>query len=363
MDMDYLQKYVVFAHAPICNHSLVVFPSVGWDVTLYKASVGITTNMKFESTKWIAENADALDVSTIWVGEDIGIGQEVFSLTASLLLHSNNARVGTGIAPMSVHNIATLARAATSLQAIGEGRFVFGTGIGGLQDLQKMGINLTKPVTALRHAIDTFRKLWAGESVTITNQLFQLDNYSLRVSEAVDIPIFLGVRGPQMLRLAGKSADGVILSGPPEYLEYAVSEIDQAAKEAGRENEDIEKVAWLPTIPTFKGGKEKLAKKVVSIVVADMPKQVIDMLNVDKEKIAKLTEAVAKSGPDAGIPFVDQEMLDTFTISGDLEHMVDMFEHIANLGVNELVLGPPFSGDWRSAVKDIFHEIVSRREA
>ncbi len=333
------------------------------DTILYKASVGITTNMKFESVKWIAENADAMDVSTIWVGEDIGIGQEIFSLTASLLLHSKNTCIGTGIVPMSVHNVATLARAAVSLQAIGEGRFIFGTGIGGIQDLQKLGISLTKPVTALRHAIDTFRRLWAGESVTITDQLFQLDNYSLRISEPVDIPIFLGVRGPQMLRLVGELANGVILSGPPKYLEYAVSEINKTAEKAGRKGEDIEKVAWLPTIPTFKGGNERLAKKVVSIVVADMPQQVIDMLDANKEKITSLTEAVAKSGPDAGIPFVDQEMLDTFTISGDLEHMVDMFCDISDIGVTEVVLGPPFSGDWKGAMKDIFHEIKSRRNA
>lgn len=318
--------------------------------------------MKFESTRWIAENSDALNVNTIWVGEDIGLGQEVFTLTASLLLHSRNTRIGTGIVPMSVHNIATLARAAASLQAIGGGRFTFGTGVGGLQDLQKLGINLTKPVTALRHAIDTFRKLWAGESVTISNQLFQLDNYNLRITSPIHIPIFLGVRGPQMLRLAGSMVDGVILSGPPEYLKYAVSEVDRAAEESNRRKEDVEKVAWLPTIPTFKGGKEKLAKKVVSIVVADMPSQVIDILDVDKEKIDQLTAAVAKSGPDAGIPFVDQDMLDTFTISGSLNHMVDMFERIASLGVTEVVLGPPFSGDWKGAMMDIFQEIKSRRE-
>ncbi len=329
---------------------------------MYKASVGITTNMKFESTTWIAQNADILDVASIWIGEDIGIGQEVFSLTASTLLHSNNVRVGTGIVPMSVHNISTLARAALGLHEIARGRFVLGTGIGGLQDLHRLGINLTKPVTALREAIGALRKLWAGETVTTQNQIFELYNYTMRSTESVQIPIFLGVRGPQMLRLSGEVADGVILSGPPDYLRYAVKEIDQAARKANRAPDAVEKVAWLPTIPTFKGGKESLAKKVVAIVVADMPKQVIDMLSIDSEKIDRLRDAVAKGGAKAGIPFVDREMMDTFTISGDCEHMVDMFEKITQLGITEVVLGPPFSGDWRGAVNDIFHEIVSRRE-
>ncbi len=329
---------------------------------MYKASIGITTNMKLDATKWIAQKSDELGAASIWIGEDIGIGQEVFSLTASTLLHSNKVRVGTGIVPMSVHNISTLARAALGLHEIARDRFVLGIGIGGLQDLHKLGINLTKPVTALREAVGAFRKLWTGETVTTQNQLFELNNYNMRNIDGVQIPIFLGVRGPQMLRLSGEVADGVILSGPPDYLRYAVEEIDQAARKANRAPDAVEKVAWLPTIPTFKGGKESLAKKVVAIVVADMPKQVIDKLSIDSEKINRLRDAVAKGGPKAGIPFVDREMMDTFTISGDCEHMVDMFEKIAQLGVNEVVLGPPFSGDWRDAMTAIFQEIMSRRD-
>ncbi|MFW9847816.1 MAG: LLM class flavin-dependent oxidoreductase [Candidatus Thorarchaeota archaeon] len=330
---------------------------------MYKASIGITTNMKLDSTTWIAQKADELGAASIWIGEDIGIGQEVFTLTASALLNTSTVRVGTGIVPMSVHNISTLARAALSLHEIAQGRFALGTGIGGLQDLNRLGINLTKPVTALREAVDALRRLWAGETVTVQNQLFHLEGFNLRGTEDVQIPIFLGVRGPQMLRLSGQVADGVILSGPPKYLKYAVDEINQSAKKVGRNPQAVEKVAWLPTIPTFKGGSDRLAKKVVAIVVADMPEQVIDMLSIDSEKIAKLRQAVAKGGPKAGIPIVDQEMMDTFTISGDCNHMVDMFETIVRHGITEVVLGPPFSGDWRGAMIDIFQEIKSRRDA
>ncbi|PNX49935.1 MAG: hypothetical protein BV458_14115, partial [Thermoplasmata archaeon M9B2D] len=51
---------------------------------LYRASVGITTSMELSATNWIAHNADSLGVEGIWVGEDIGLGQETSILTASL---------------------------------------------------------------------------------------------------------------------------------------------------------------------------------------------------------------------------------------------------------------------------------------
>ena len=58
---------------------------------------------------------------------------------------------------------------------------------------------------------------------------------------------------------------------------------------------------------------------------------------------------------------VDQELIDMFSISGSKEHMVDRFDLLAEIGLTEVVLGPPFSGNWREATEEIFKEISSRR--
>ena len=329
---------------------------------MYRASVGITTSMKVSATRWIGENADSLGVDSIWVGEDIGIGQETTILTSDLLNKTTNVRVGTGIVPITIHNISIIARAALTLHETGSGRFVLGIGIGGIQDLIKHGINLAKPVTELEKTTQVLRQLFNTESVTEKSELMDLKGFSLHINDPVRIPIFFGVRGPQMLKIAGKIADGVILSGPIDYIKYAIEAVNKSAVAEGRKVEDVEKVVWLPTIPTFKGGSEKLAKSVVALVVADMPEQVLDVLDIDRERADKIRQAVSKSGPKGGVEFIDQHFIDTFSISGSCEHMVDRFDLINNLGATELVLGPPFSGDWREAMTDIFQEIHLRRE-
>ena len=329
---------------------------------MYRASVGITTRMSVRATTWIGENAEALGVEGIWVGEDIGVGQETSILSANLLSRTKSVRVGTGIIPITIHNISTIARSALTLHEIGSGRYVQGIGIGGMQDLIKHDIHLKKPVTELRKSTLILRQLFNTETVTEKSELMALNGFSLRIKDPVKIPIFYGVRGPQMLKLAGKIADGLILSGPIDYLKYAIEVIDKSATAEGRNVEDVEKVVWLPTIPTFKGGSEKLAKQVVAIVVADTPKQVLDLLDLDLDRADKIRQAVAESGPKGGARFIDQHFIDTFSISGSCEHMVDRFEQIDRLGATELVLGPPFSGDWRGAMTDIFQEIRSRRD-
>ena len=326
---------------------------------MYRASVGITTSMSVRATKWIGDNAESLGIEGIWVGEDIGIGQETSILSADLLARTKNVRVGTGIIPITVHNITTIARAALTLHEIGNGRYGLGIGIGGMQDLIKHGIHLNKPVTELRKSTQALRQLFQTKSVTIQTELVNLKEFNLRIDEPASIPIFYGVRGPQMLKLAGKVADGVILSGPIDYIKYAIEVVDKAATAEGRKEEDVEKVIWVPTIPTFKGGSEKLAKRVV---VADTPEQVLNLLDIDRERANNIRKAVAKAGPKEGAEFVDQLFMDTFAISGSCEHMVDRFELYHNLGATELVLGPPFSGDWREAMTDIFQEIHLRRD-
>jgi 5,10-methylenetetrahydromethanopterin reductase len=329
---------------------------------MYGVSIGITTNMKVSATGWVAQNADSLGARSIWVGEDIALGQETFVLTANTLLQSKRVRVGTGIIPVTVHNIATLARVGFTLSELGDGRFTFGLGIGGIQDLEKHGIKIRKPVTELRKTIQTLNRLWAGETVDSESELFSITNFGLGLTESLKIPIFLGVRGPQMLRLTGKIADGVILSGPFDYLRNAIKMVDDAADEVGKVRGSVEKVIWVPTIPTFKGIDENLAKRVVALVIADTPNAVIDMLSVDIERVQKIRETVAVSSPKEGAEFVDDELLDVFSISGTREHMVDRFEELEKIGATEVVIGPPFSGDWRGATTEIFEEVKLRRD-
>ena len=328
---------------------------------MYRASVGITTAMNTSATKWICQNVDSLGVEGIWVGEDIGVGQDPSILSSLLLESTTGVRIGTGITPIAVHNLSTVARMAYTLQEIGKGRFVLGLGLGGIQDLQRAGLKVDRPVTALRDATLALRQLFDANSVTMKSELFTLREYSLRISQPIDIPIFLGVRGPQMLRLAGEIADGVILSGPMEYLRYAMDTIDKVGDEREKTLRKIERVVWLPTIPTFKGGSEKLAKQVVALVVADTPEQVLNLLDIDRNRADRIREIVASSGPKVGANLINQDFIDTFAVSGTKEHMVDRFEEIHRLGATEVVLGPPFSGDWRGAVTEIFHEIHQRR--
>lgn len=317
--------------------------------------------MSLSASTWIADNAESLGADGIWVGEDIGRGHDIFALTTAMVLRARGVRVGTAIIPVTIHDITVLARVGRTLSELGEGQFVLGIGFGGMQDVRNLGIKLDRPVTALREAIETLRKLWAGETVTVECELFKLSGYSLALKRPFSLPVFMGVRGPQMLRLAGQIADGVILSGPIGYLKYAINIIHDEAEKSGRDSNSIEKVVWVPTIPTFKGLDVATAKRVIALVVADTPDQIINLTDVDMQRVELIRKSVRDGGPSQGAAHVTEEIMDTFSVTGNRVHMADQFEAMAKTGATEIVIGPPFSGEWRAAVTEILHEIALRK--
>ncbi|MEM2942192.1 MAG: LLM class flavin-dependent oxidoreductase, partial [Candidatus Bathyarchaeia archaeon] len=108
-----------------------------------------------------------------------------------------------------------------ALGEISPGRFRLGLGVGGLQDLASMGVQVQKPVEAMRKTVQTLRSIWGGE-FSITDKELRLESYKPQYGHPVDTPVFMGVRGPKLLSLAAETADGVILSGPREYVRESI---------------------------------------------------------------------------------------------------------------------------------------------
>ena len=56
------------------------------------------------------------------------------------------------------------------------------------------------------------RKLWAGEPVHIDGEFVRLAGARMAFKPSAPIPIYIAAIGPDMLRLAGRIGDGVVLS-------------------------------------------------------------------------------------------------------------------------------------------------------
>jgi alkanesulfonate monooxygenase SsuD/methylene tetrahydromethanopterin reductase-like flavin-dependent oxidoreductase (luciferase family) len=149
--------------------------------------------------------------------------------------------------PLRVPSV--LAGAAASLDLLSGGRVELGLGAGGFWDaIAAMGVDRLTPgesVTALEEAIDVIRGRWdvADRSVLRAGgEHHRVDGAKRGPAPAHAIPLWIGARGPRMLRLIGRKGDGWLPSLPwlePGDLARGNAIIDEAATKAGRAPREV----------------------------------------------------------------------------------------------------------------------------
>lgn len=156
-------------------------------------------------------------------------------------------RVRLGVAvtnPFIRHPLAT-ACAILSLDDLAPGRAVLGLGSGdsalrtlGLGGADALGTHAGRR-RHLRETVDTLAAIFAGKSVSVGGQAFQLE------PPRRAIPIYVAATGARMLALAGAVADGVIIQVGVDRrcVEWAIEAIRTGARDAGRDPAAVDIVA------------------------------------------------------------------------------------------------------------------------
>lgn len=318
-----------------------------------KLSLGLTTGLPFEWACWAAENVERLGFQALWIGEDIGRPNNVFVLTMLAALATRQLPVGVGITPPILRNITTLARAAITLQQASKGRFRLGIGVGGLQDLARLSLRVDRPARLMEEAVTVLRRIWLETRVDFEGEYFTLRGFK-PAFRAKPPPIFFGVRGLRLLKLAGQLADGAIISGPINYLKQAVSAVreglsNRRAPLHGR----FHIVVWIPTLLLQDAGGLELARRVAAIVASDTPDQVLKLAGVSLSLVEPVRQALRSRGVKEASRHVDDKLLNEFVAYGNAETLCRKLRSLRSLGVDEVVFGPPYGAEWRTAVEKV----------
>ena len=316
-------------------------------------SVGLTTSSSIERIKWLTERSDNLGFHCVWIGEDIGRPQEIFTATSLVLLRTRKATVGIGVTSPLIRNITTLARAAAALDEISPARFRLGLGIGGIQDLKTLGIKVEKPVECMRRTVSLLRTIWKNRNKAVNDEELKVRGYKARFQSGGDIPIFMGVRGPRLLALAAEVADGLILSGPKKYIQESVRLVLDRRAALNLPHSKFTFTLWVPTILLRDRSDLELVRKVVAVVVADTPKSVLEIAGIAEDEIEGVRTGMARKKVEEAASRVSERLIDQFCISGDAENICKSLRDYSGFGIDEVVFGPPYGRDSRGAIVDV----------
>lgn len=158
------------------------------------------------------------------------------------------SHIGLGLSVVDPYtrHAAILAQAAATLAEFAPGRLRVVLGAGShFESLP--GFGTYKPVAGLREASDLMRRLWKGEKVTLDGAVVKFKDGALDWKPTSVAEIYIASRGPQVLRLAGEIADGVLIGSfaTPPGIEYAKTHIAAGLQASKRVWTDLRVCSWI----------------------------------------------------------------------------------------------------------------------
>jgi 5,10-methylenetetrahydromethanopterin reductase len=172
--------------------------------------------------------------------------RDPFSRLGAATQVTSRIGLGTSVIDPYTRHPALLAQATATLAELAPGRLRVVMGSGSHFETLP-GYGNPKPVAALREATQLMRALWAGEKVSLDGQVVKFRDGALDWKPSITPPLYIASRGPQILKLAGEIADGVLIGSFATVLgiEYAKQHVLPGLEIAKRGWSDIRMCSWI----------------------------------------------------------------------------------------------------------------------
>ena len=249
-----------------------------------------------ERLRSVARLADESGLEELWLWEDC-FREGGISTAAAALAWTERVRVGVGLLPVPLRNVAVTGMEAAGLYRMFPGRPILAVGHGVQDWMGQVGARAESPLTLLREHLAALRALLRGERVTTEGRYVRLDDVALDWPPQEPVEVLAGGTGPRTVRLTGEAADGTVLTAntSPEGVRQARRLVEEGRAAAGRTAEAHRTVVYL-LAATGPGAAERLRAELVAEGVGGDPE--IGVAG-DAEAVAKAVQRLVEAGADS----------------------------------------------------------------
>ncbi len=190
--------------------------------------------------------AEQRGFEAVWQAESRLVRDAIVPMAAYAAV-TERIKVASGVINNWTRNIGLLAATFLTLDDLAPNRVICGIGAWWDPLARNVGIQRSKPLTAMRETVEVLRRLLNLERVTFHGEFHHVDGIELDVvhgrREPRNVPIMIGATGDKMMELTGEIADGAVLNYcvPPEYNDKALELLDLGARSVGRKLEDLDR--------------------------------------------------------------------------------------------------------------------------
>ena len=294
----------------------------------------------------IAINAQTLGYKSFWTVE--ANGTDAMSLLGAVSHAAPKLDLATGIIPIQLRTPALTAMTAATLQALNpDADVLLGIGVSAPGILMQHGERATdKPIGMMREYVALLRECLSGEPVTFEGDYFRSKRFRLGVRLGERKPkIIMAALNPQMLKLAGEVADGVLLNYLP--ASHVGTSIEQV-----RKGGDAKIYAYVhAAVGDFERSAKSARKDLFNYAMADGYARMFSQAGFEDE-IKELRARQAEKDREGALAAVSERMIQAIDFIGNEPEVTDFVKDYVDAGVEHPVLMPLPWGEDRRAVTD-----------
>jgi|TARA_B100001750_G_C15494258_1_gene593167 5,10-methylenetetrahydromethanopterin reductase/phthiodiolone/phenolphthiodiolone dimycocerosates ketoreductase len=276
---------------------------------------------------------------------------ESFSLLTALATKTNRCKIGQTVVDILRRHPATIAQSALTLNHISNGRAFLGLGAGQAMNLAPLGIDVKKPLKALRESIQVVKGLFNAtedNAFNFSGEIFSVKDVFLNMGKKIESvpPIYVGASAPLTRELTGEVADGWIpyVHSLSNYEKF-VKDIINGAKKTKRKILDIDLVANVPILITKNENDDKRKKIGRSLSIRlllerntlrdlgwdeEIPEELSQSKMIIDESLSKKLEQIADKIPS--------EITEQIAAIGRPSEIIEVLEKYKKMGAKHFVI-------------------------
>ena len=273
----------------------------------------------------------------------LAVAQHIASVTKRI-------HVGTGIANIYTRHPSVLAGHAITIDALAPGRLLLGLGTSQQAINAAYGINMDKPLSAMRDCVAALRKAFAGEPI------IKSAGFAAPKAEG-KIAVYIAGISPKSVELTGAVADGGLpVNYCPRGLKEFVDGVNRGAQGAGRDPKEVAVALVMHCCVCEDRAVALKSVKQTLAMYGSMPYLNRLFVRQGFTKEAEGIMAAAAKGDMAGAAAaVSDQMAQEVAAMGSAQQCKSKLEEFERAGASYVLLYPvPIDGDYDRGVRAVF---------
>lgn len=273
------------------------------------------------------------------------------SILGAIAQATGRISLGTGIINPFSRFPSLIAMTVRTLDELTNGRVILGLGSGSVIGAKVDGIpnefagqEYDFPRGHLKELVPLIRRLVAGEEVTFEGRFYNLKGVKLNFRPSHRrVPIYFGQQGPKMMELAGRLADGVLITlcCTVPYVKEVVRQVRRSERASGRRKGSVDFAARIITSVSGDSGKAiRRSKQLVARVFVNPGARPVMEATGFELDVPALRQALDAGKYEKLYELVPDEVVRLTTASGTRREVRERIEEFRGAGVTLPIIVP-----------------------